>query len=72
MEISLPLKEMTLADKLQVMEAIWADLSSDDSGYTPPEWHGAILEERQEHYAAGKISKSDWNEAKKRIRDSIS
>ncbi|MGB0416441.1 MAG: addiction module protein [Coraliomargarita sp.] len=71
MEIRLPLKEMTLADKLQAMEAIWADLSAEGSGYEPPEWHGAILEERKEQYAKGELSTSDWEEAKKRIRDSV-
>lgn len=54
------------------MEEIWSDLSVEDSGYTPPEWHGSVLEDRKAQYAAGEIESSDWEEAKKRIRDSIS
>ena len=51
MEISLPLSEMTLEEKLQAMEAIWADISSDGSNFSPPKWHGQILEERQQRYS---------------------
>ncbi|MDA7916166.1 addiction module protein [Verrucomicrobia bacterium] len=40
MNVDLPLREMSLADKLRTMEALWADLSREDSGFTPPEWHG--------------------------------
>ena len=72
MEISLPLSEMTLEEKLQAMEAIWADISSDGSNFSPPKWHGQILEERQQRYSKGDIAVSDWEDSKKRIRDSIS
>jgi hypothetical protein len=33
MEISLPLKEMSLSDKIQVMASLWQDLSAEGSGF---------------------------------------
>ena len=63
---------MTIADKISVMEAIWEDLSQTDSAYTPPDWHGAILKERQQAVAEGTASFTDWETAKKEIKDSVS
>jgi len=37
-----------------------------------PAWHLEILRDREKALAAGKITFSDWEEAKKRIRRSIS
>ena len=71
MEISLPLKDMSLADKIRVMESLWADLSAEGSGFEPPEWHGAILNERKAQYDAGQIKASDWESTKERIRNSV-
>ncbi len=72
MEISLPLKEMSLSDKIQVMESLWQDLSAEGSGFEPPAWHGLILQERQAQYDAGEIKSSDRESAKVRIRGSVS
>jgi len=33
-----------------------------------PAWHGAVLKEREAAYAAGKLTASDWEQAKKRIK----
>ncbi len=72
MSIELPLKDMSLADKLRVMENLWADISREGSGFSPPEWHGDVLRERKEKYASGEIKTSDWTEAKKRIQERAS
>ena len=72
MEISLPLKDMTLADKIRMMESLWADLSAEGSDFEPPAWHGTVLEERKAGYDAGQIKASDWESAKTRINDSVS
>jgi hypothetical protein len=72
MEISLPLKDMSLSDKMRVMESLWQDLGAEGSGFEPPAWHGSILQERQVQYDAGEIEAADWESAKARIRDSVS
>lgn len=72
MRISLPLKEMTTAEKIRVMEEIWADLSGSDSGFAPPKWHREILEERRKGVLEGRQKFTDWEKAKKEIRDRVS
>ena len=72
MSYTLQLQEISLSDKLQTMEAIWADLSNRDSGYTPPNWHNEILKERQKRIDSGDIGFTDWEIAKKEIRERIS
>lgn len=71
MTISLPLKEMTIEEKLQVMEAIWDDLSHDADEVPPPAWHGKVLEALEVAIKSGEESFEDWEVAKRRIRDSI-
>ncbi len=53
MEIALPLDQMTTAEKLRVMETIWADLSRDEAQFESPSWHGEVLKEREEKIKSG-------------------
>lgn len=68
MPISIPLQQMTREEKLRAMEAIWADLSQDDSKVESPAWHADELRVAEERVRQGKETFSDWNEAKERIR----
>jgi hypothetical protein len=72
MRISLPLKEMTTAEKVQVMEEIWADLSGPESGFTPPDWHRQVLEDRKKGILNGSQRFTDWETAKDEIRKRVS
>jgi hypothetical protein len=72
MKFLLPLKEMTIAEKMQAMEEIWADLSASESGFVPPDWHGDILAERQKGIQNGSQQFTDWEVAKKEIRERVS
>ena len=72
MKVVLPLKEMTVSEKISIMEEIWSDLSSVDESYSPPDWHGRILEERSRLAASGEIGFTDWNTAKKQIKERVS
>lgn len=67
MPISLPLDEMTLAEKLKAMEALWDDLCRRPGGVSSPAWHGDILRERERAVAEGTSFFSDWEEARQRI-----
>ena len=71
-KFELPLSQLTLAQKLDLMEAIWDDLARDEKTLESPPWHEEVLRDREEALAAGKLSESDWEEAKLRIRKNVS
>jgi hypothetical protein len=64
---------MTLADKLEAMEALWADISRRPTDLPSPDWHKDILDERRRLVAEGKLKFLDWNTAmadlRKELRD---
>src|SRR5437773_7709408 len=67
MPVTLPLDEMTVAEKLRAMEAIWDDLCHRAEAVPSPAWHGEILAESERLIAEGKASFSEWEEARGRI-----
>ncbi|MFZ2658154.1 MAG: addiction module protein [Victivallales bacterium] len=60
--------QMPHEEKLQTMEAIWADLSRDDAGVESPEWHGKLLKETAARMASGQEQIADWTTAKRELR----
>jgi hypothetical protein len=71
-KIELPLSQFTYAEKLDLLETIWDDLSRDETAFESPEWHERILNERREAFSAGTAQHSDWSEAKERIKKHLS
>jgi hypothetical protein len=63
MSIDLPLNNTTFAEKLEAMEAIWADLSRRPADLPAPVWHKEILDERRNLVAEGKLKFLDWDAA---------
>jgi hypothetical protein len=63
MAVELPLAQMSLDDKLQAMELLWADLSKDPSQVVSPAWHGDVLRNRREQMQQGKASFQSWDAA---------
>lgn len=41
--IDLPLSQFTQAQKLDLMESLWDDLSRDEKKLESPAWHEAVL-----------------------------
>ena len=72
MSIHLPLKDMTLLEKLAVMESLWEDLSKTPDAIESPAWHKDVLEERRQNIAQGRSTFSDWEIAKADIRKRLS
>ena len=70
--IDIPFSRFSLAQKLDLMERLWADLTRDETKVKSPAWHEAVLRDREKSLAAGKISESDWEQAKKRIKKRVS
>jgi hypothetical protein len=70
--IDLPLSQLSFAQKLDLMEALWADLTRDETKFKSPAWHETVLKDREEAFAAGRVTVSEWEHAKKRIRKKVS
>ena len=72
MPVTLPINEMTVPEKLQLMEALWADLSRDPESLESPDWHRDVLDEREHRITSGQAGFSDWEQAKSDIRKRVS
>jgi len=70
--VDLTLSELSFTEKLNLMEALWADLSRDEKTLKSPSWHETVLKHREDAYAGGKVTVSDWEQAKKRIKKKVS
>lgn len=55
-------------EKLRMMEALWADLSKDETSMESPAWHEGALSETRARYDAGQEKIMDWQDAKKELR----
>ena len=71
MKLELPLAEMSVAEKLEAMEKLWADLSRHAAEQAAPEWHAEVLQERERRLVAGQEQVLDWEEAKRQLRREI-
>ncbi len=69
MSITLPLDQMTTAEKLRVMEDLWADLTRNEQEFESPPWHSDVLKEREDRVKAGEETPVDWEVAKKELRN---
>ena len=70
--IDLPVSRLSLAQKLDLMETLWADLSRDPDKLASPAWHKDVLDDRAKAFEAGRTTVSDWEQAKDRIRKNVS
>ena len=59
--------QLPRAEKLRLMEALWADLSLVDEDYESPAWHESALRETEARVASGQEQQVDWEEAKRRL-----
>jgi len=67
-ETALPLDEMTVSEKLRLMEILWQDISQKPENIEPPKWHRKVLEERERALANGETEFIDFEEAVADIR----
>ncbi len=71
MEITLPLDQMTIEEKLRVMETLWIDLTRREEEFSSPAWHKDVLRLREERIKSGQEDYEDWETAKKQLRDRL-
>jgi hypothetical protein len=65
------IEQMTVAEKLRTMEALWDDLCRREENIPVPQWHRDLLDDRERLIDEGKAVFVDWETAKKRIADRI-
>jgi hypothetical protein len=70
--VDLPLFKLSVAQKLDLMETLWADLTRDEKNLKSPAWHETVLKDREQAFTAGKVTVSDWEQAKRRIKKRVS
>lgn len=68
MSTIVPLDQMTIPEKLRLMEALWADLSGNERDFESPGWHELVSKEREERHRQGQETPIDWEEAKDELR----
>lgn len=68
MNLALPLNEMTVAEKLQVIEVLWDDLARNPADVSSPPWHGDILADRQRQLDAGQAKFLSLDQFRQSIR----
>jgi hypothetical protein len=71
MSSTLPLKTMSVEEKLQAMESLWDDLCLNAGEISSPDWHEGILADRQAMVARGEDKFEDWDTAKRNIKKSV-
>lgn len=64
----LPLDRMSVEEKLELLDELWADLCRVPEDVPIPEWHRAVLAEREAALERGEEEVLDWEEAKARLR----
>jgi nitrogenase molybdenum-iron protein alpha/beta subunit len=48
-----PIDEMTPAQQIELMEALWKSMGENQRNIEPPDWHREYLEEREKAIVAG-------------------
>jgi len=57
---------------MELLEALWDDLSRAPDQLESPEWHKGVLDERRRRLQTGEETLSDWETAKEDIRRRVS
>ena len=63
MAFDLPLAQISVDDKLQAMELLWAALSRNPEPLASAAWHGEVLRSRREQVLQGQASFQSWDAA---------
>ena len=61
------IRKLPLSQKLELLEAVWSELSSDPDTIDVPQWHKDILDERQQGLEQGSMQAIEWELAKEQI-----
>ena len=63
--MSIPeIRQLPLAEKLQIMEAIWEDLRRDADAVPVADWQKTLLDQRRQAVEEGREKVLDWDDVK--------
>jgi len=68
---TLQFDQMTIEEKLRVMEALWDDLCQHEEAVPVHKWQKDILDDRERMIEQGKARFVDWETAKEHIAERI-
>jgi len=71
MRITLPLSEMSVQDKLEVMNQIWEDLLKQEEEVSSPSWHQDVLIARAARVERGESQFKDFAAFKEDVQKRI-
>jgi hypothetical protein len=60
---------LTTAEKLIAMEALWSSLHVVYEAADPPDWHRDLLQKRMNLIESGEAVYEDWNRVKSELRE---
>ncbi len=66
------IRDLSLHEKLRMMEVLWDGIAPLEAELEVPQWHKDLLDEREQLIQEGKAEFIDWEIAKKQIRDVVS
>ncbi len=66
-QITPAIEDMTAAERIELLEAIWKAMTSHTQNAVPPDWHSRILEQRDRDVLNGSADFVDWDDAKSEI-----
>ncbi len=69
MDLTLPIEQMTTAEKLRALEALWESLCRRPDDVPSPSWHADVLKDREKRVQSGSSQFIDWTAAKQNLRD---
>ena len=66
------IQQLSLHEKLMVMEALWDSIARAEDQLEAPQWHKDILDEREKLVQEGRAKFIDWEVAKQQVREATS
>ena len=68
MHPTIDVANLTLPEKLKIMEELWESLRQIESSVPSPDWHRDVLIARRSSIADGTAGFTEWEQAKEEIR----
>ena len=67
MQNIIEIKHLSREEKFRMIDALWADLVSEEESLESPEWYKKALQETEHRFSEGKERILDWQTAKKKL-----
>ena len=69
MSVEITLDNLSVSEKVRLLERVWDSLCSKSGDVRSPDWHREVLETRKRRLEEGRATVSPWSEAKARLLD---